>query len=310
MATALETRPQAPPEPRRFGGIHGWDKPIGLAMVALPTLGIVIFGFIPMVYVIGYSFFEWSPLIGTFDFIGLDNFRVLLTDKALANSLRVTAVFIVLLMCIGIPFTLILALLLDQKLRGMGAFRTVYFSPVVVAFAAWAIVWNYLLAGNGGVNGLLARVGIPGPNWLFDTRTALVAIVFVVMFKGAGINMVLFLAALQSIPSELKEAARIDGANAWRTFFSITLPLLTPSIMMVAILTMNGAMDVFVPIQVMTQGGPAGSTDLISYYVYEVAFEQQRFGYGSTVGLVLFVITVVLTLLQWNSRRWWVVGER
>ncbi len=180
---------------------------------------------------------------------------------------------------------------------------------MVVAVVAWVIIWQFLLASNGGLNGLLSQIGVHGPNWLHDPGTALVSIVIVQVFKGVGMNMVLFLAALQGVPAEMREAARIDGANSWRTFWSVVLPLITPTILLVMILTSIGALEVFAPIQVLTQGGPSNSTLVFSYYMYQTAFERQQFGYGSTLGVVLFIIVLLMTALQWRVRKAWVHDE-
>ncbi|MFC7621914.1 carbohydrate ABC transporter permease [Microlunatus sp. GCM10028923] len=279
------------------------DRVIGLIFVAPPVLGAVILGFVPFGLVLWYSLHEWSPLIGTFDFVGPANFVRLAQDRVVMSSLGVTAAFAVMLLVLNVTIALTLANLLNTKLTGIVVFRTLYFSPVVVSIVAWTIVWQFLLAGNGGINGVLAMIGIEGPNWLRHPVLALVSVVVVQVFKGVGMNMILFLAALQNVPSELKEAARLDGAGRWRVFRHVTLPLLTPTLLMVGIITMTGALDVFAPIQILTDGGPGTSTTVISYYVYQVAFGRQQFGYASAIGIVLFLITLGLTVLQWTSRK-------
>jgi len=282
---------------------------VGLAFVAPMVLGVIALCLIPFLYVIWYSLHDWDIFTGAFDFVGLGNYQRLLTDAVAHKSLGVTGVFMIALMVVNIVFAMLLALLVNQRLRGITAFRAIYFSPVVVAIVAWVIIWQFLLAVNGGVNGFLATVGIQGPNWLNDPNTALISIVIIQVFKGVGMNMVLFLAALQGIPPELKEAARIDGASPWRSFWSVTLPLMSPTLLLVMILTSIGALDVFAPIQVLTQGGPSNSTLVFSYYMYQTAFERQEFGYGSTLGVVLFVIVLLMTALQWRLRKAWVHDE-
>lgn len=282
---------------------------VGLAFVSPMVIGVIALCLVPFLYVVWYSLHDWDIFTGSFEFIGLGNYARLLTDSVAAKSLGVTGLFMVMLMVVNIVLAMLLALLVNQRLRGISAFRAVYFAPVVVAVVAWVIIWQFLLAANGGINGFLATVGIEGPNWLRDPNTALFAIVIVQVFKGVGMNMVLFLAALQGVPPELREAARIDGASAWRTFWSVVMPLLTPTLLLVMILTSIGALDVFAPIQVLTQGGPSNSTLVLSYYMYQTAFERQEFGYGSTLGVVLFVIVMLLTALQWSLRKVWVHDE-
>ncbi len=285
------------------------ESAVGMLFVSPMVIGVIGLCLIPFLYVIWYSLHDWNVFTGDFTFIGLENYDRLLHDTVAAKSLGVTLVFMVSLMVINISLAMVLALLLNQRLRGISAFRAVFFSPVVVAVVAWVIIWQFLLASNGGVNGLLSMLGVDGPNWLHDPGTALASIVIVQVFKGVGMNVVLFLAALQGVPPEMREAARIDGASAWRTFWSVVLPLISPTILLVMILTSIGALEVFAPIQVLTQGGPSNSTLVFSYYLYQTAFERQQFGYGSTLGVVLFVIVLAMTALQWRVRKAWVHDE-
>ncbi|TQJ30447.1 carbohydrate ABC transporter permease [Microbacterium sp. SLBN-146] len=289
---------------RKFPEAH-----IGLAFVSPMVIGVIVLCLIPFISVIWYSLHDWDVFTGSFEFIGLGNYARLVNDAVAAKSLGVTGLFMATLMIVNIVLAMLLALLVNQRLRGVSAFRAIYFAPVVVAVVAWVIIWQFLLASNGGINGFLAMVGVEGPNWLRDPNTALYAVVIVQVFKGVGMNMVLFLAALQGVPSELKEAARIDGASNWRIFWSVVLPMLSPTLLLVMILTSIGALDVFAPIQVLTQGGPSNSTLVLSYYMYQTAFERQDFGYGSTLGVVLFVIVLALTAVQWRLRKVWVHDE-
>src|SRR5690606_28467571 len=144
---------------------------------------------------------------------------------------------------------------------------------VVVSSVAWVVVWSYLLAANGGINAVLAAIGIDGPNWLMDRRTALPTVVVVQVIKGVGMNMILFLAALQGIPNELKEAAALDGARRRRVWQHVILPLMTPPILLVMILTMFGSLHTFVPVMVLTQGGPEGTSTVLPYLVYRTTFQ-------------------------------------
>ncbi|MNT37707.1 Lactose transport system permease protein LacF [compost metagenome] len=198
---------------------------------------------------------------------------------------------------------LLLAVLLDQKLKGMVVFRTLFFSPVVVSLVAWTIVWSFLLQNNGGINGLLAMLGIEGPNWLRTPTTAMISVIVVQVFKNVGLNMVLFLAALQGVPKELYEAARVDGAGRFKQFRRITLPLISPTILLTSIITIVGSLQVFAQIAVLTQGGPGMSTTVLVYYLYQQAFQFHFFGYGSTLSILLFVIVAVLTFVQWQMRK-------
>lgn len=278
-------------------------------MASGAILGAIVFGVAPLCFIIIYSLHDWSPLSGTFTFSGLDNFVALFSSTSFLTTLKVTGIFLVAVVVAETLLGLLLAAVLNTRIRGLGFFRSAYFVPVVVAYVAWALVWDYLLASNGAVNNILALIGLEGPNWLHDPSTALPALVVVVVLKGVGQNMVIFLAALQSVPGELMEASALDGAGPVRRFRSVAFPLITPSVMMVLILTTVGALNIFVPVQVLTGGGPSNATNVISYYLYDVAFQQQEFGRGSAVGVILFVIVLLLTLGQWGARRKWVHGE-
>jgi len=210
---------------------------------------------------------------------------------------------------LNLSLALLLAVLLNQRLRGTIAFRTIFFSPVVVSLVAWTIVWGFLLQDNGGVNGLLRVVGADGPNWLRGETTAMISVIVVQVVKNVGLNMVLFLAALQGVPGDLYEAATIDGARRWRQFRSITVPLISPTILLTSIITVVGSLQVFAQIAVLTQGGPGTSTTVLVYYLYQQAFQFHHFGYGATLSVLLFVIVLSLTVVQWQMRKKWVFHE-
>ncbi|GMA30432.1 hypothetical protein GCM10025875_04240 [Litorihabitans aurantiacus] len=199
--------------------------------------------------------------------------------------------------------------MLNRRWPGVTVFRTIFFSPVVISLVAWTIVWGFLLQSNGGINGLLATVGIDGPNWLREGWGAMLAVIVVQVFKNVGLNMVLFLSALQGVPRELHEAARIDGASDPAIFRRITLPLISPMIMLTSIITIVGSLQVFAQVAVLTQGGPGISTTVLVYYLVQQSFDFHQFGYGSTLAIVLFLIVLVLTIAQWQLRKRWVHYE-
>ncbi|QDG68930.1 sugar ABC transporter permease [Pseudarthrobacter sp. NIBRBAC000502772] len=289
--------------------LDGGDRWIGLAFVAPQFIGVLVLGIIPFIAVIWYSLNEWTPLTGTFNFIGIDNYTQLFGDQRFYNSLRSSFLFGAGIVTLNLVLALSLALLLNNRMRGIATFRAFFFSPVVVSIISWSIVWNFLLAPEGGLNGMLAMFGIDGAGWLTSPATALPSVVVIQVFKGVGMNMVLFLAALQGVPGEIKEAARLDGAGPRRSFFSITLPMISPTVLLAGILTTIGSLEVFAPIQLLTQGGPADSTLILPYFLYQTAFQQQQFGYASAIGVVLFTVILVLTMVQWMSRKKWVNDE-
>lgn len=285
------------------------DSLVGYLFITPTLIGSVLFVLVPLGLVIWYSLHDWNVLADTFTFAGVDNYRALLDDPELVGVLRSTAVFSVGLVLLNLSLAMVLAVLLNQKLRGTVVFRTLFFSPVVVSLVAWTIVWGFLLQDNGGINSLLQSVGINGPNWLRSDTGAMISVIVVQVFKNVGLNMVLFLAALQGVPSTLYEAARVDGANRWTQFWRITVPLISPTILLTSIITVVGSLQVFAQIAVLTQGGPGRSTTVLVYYLYQRAFQFHDFGYGSTLSVLLFVIVLALTLMQWRMRRKWVFHE-
>jgi len=285
------------------------DRWVGMAFVAPQLLGVIILGLVPFLFVIWYSLNEWRPLTGEMEFIGLANYEQLSSDPTFYASVAASLLFGVAILVFNLGIALSLAVLLNQRLRGITTFRTIFFSPVVVSVVAWSVTWGFLLAPNGGINGFLKLVGIDGPNWLGDPSTALISVVAVQVFKGVGMNMVLFLAALQSVPEEMLEAAQLDGASRWRSFRSITVPMIAPTILLTSILTTIGSLEVFAPVQLLTGGGPGDSTNVLPFLLFRTAFVSQQFGYASAIGVVLFAIILGLTLLQWFTRRRWVHDE-
>ncbi|MET7670703.1 carbohydrate ABC transporter permease [Micromonospora luteifusca] len=285
------------------------DQLTGYVFIAPQLLGSVVFVILPLILVFWYSLHEWNVLAGTFDFVGTENYQGLADDPNLGAVLRATGLFSIGLVVLNLGLALLLAVLLNQRLRGTIVFRTLFFSPVVVSLVAWTIVWGFLLQDNGGINGLLDTVGVDGPNWLRGEGTAMVSVIVVQVFKNVGLNMVLFLAALQGVPAELYEAAEVDGASRMRQFWRITVPLISPTILLTSIITVVGSLQVFAQIAVLTQGGPGTSTTVLVYYLYQQAFQFHHFGYGATLSILLFVIVLALTVLQWQMRKRWVFHE-
>lgn len=285
------------------------DTLAGYLFIAPQLLGSLLFVFVPLGLVFWYSLHEWNVLADTFTFVGGENYQALADDPKLVDALIATGFFSAGLVVLNLTLALLLAVLLNQRLRGTVFFRTVFFSPVVVSLVAWTIVWSFLLQDNGGINGLLEAVGIDGPNWLRGDATAMISVVVVQVVKNVGLNMVLFLAALQGVPANLYEAATVDGASRRRQFRSITVPMISPTILLTSIITVVGSLQVFAQIAVLTQGGPGTSTTVLVYYLYQQAFQFHHFGYGATLSVLLFAIVLLLTLVQWRMRRKWVFHE-
>lgn len=285
------------------------DALVGYLFIAPQALGIVAFVLVPLGLIAYYSAHEWNVLAGSFRFVGTENVERLFADPRLAGVLQATTVFSVGLVIANLTLALTLAVLLNRRMRGVGFFRTVFFSPVVVSLVAWTIVWGFLLQADGGINGMLATIGVEGPNWLREGPTAMASVIIVQVFKNVGLNMVLFLAALQGVPTELFEAARVDGARPATIFWRITFPMISPTILLTVIITIVGSLQVFAQIAVLTQGGPGTSTTVLVYYLFQQAFQFGKFGYGSVLAILLFLIVLVLTIVQWTLRRRWVFHE-
>jgi len=308
------TEAAAPPVAARTTRPSFWtmrrrDNLTGYLFISPALIGSLLFVLIPLGLVVWYSLNEWNVLAGTFEFIGVENYERLVSDEKLGEVLVATGWFAAGLVVLNLGLALLLAVLLNQKLRGTTFFRTLFFSPVLVSLVAWTLVWQLMLQPEGSLNSLLGFFGIDGPNWLRNGGSAMVSVIVVQVIKNVGLNMVLFLAALQGVPSSLYEAATLDGAGAWTRFRRITLPLISPTILLTSIITIVGSLQVFAQIAVLTQGGPGTSTTVLIYYLYQQAFQFHHFGYGATISVLLFVIVALLTLLQWRMRRKWVLYE-
>lgn len=268
----------------------------------LPALGFfaVFVGF-PMVYAFYLSFHDWNMTAPTPDWVGVENYAALLDDDLFLQSLVQTTLFTLGITACIVVFSLAAALLLDQKLRLIRLYRTILYLPAVTSLVAIGIVWVWMFDPQYGlINQLLRALGIEGPVWLADTRVALLSLVITAAWRNVGYFATIFLAGLQGIDTMYYEAARIDGAGAWDCFWRITLPLLRPTILFVVVMSVILSFQVFALVYVMTGGGPAGSTSVIVFYLYQQAFTYFRMGYASAVGYVLFVIIFVLTLLQFK----------
>lgn len=269
--------------------------------------GVLFFQIAPVLASLGVSLTNWTGL-RTPEFLGLDNYiRLFTNDADFYGSLWHTAVFTVVVVVASIAIGLALAMLCNQKVVGVGLFRTLYYSPAVTNVVAIGFVWFWLYEPNNGlINAILKGIGLPAPAWLSDTRTALIAVIIVAIWQGVGYPMVILLAGLQSINASLLEAAIVDGASAWRRFWSVTLPLLTPNIFFLTIVQFISSFQVFGIIYVMTSGGPNNATQVFIYRIYSTAFGEGRLGYASAMGWVLFVIIAVITYIQWKGEKRWV----
>jgi multiple sugar transport system permease protein len=305
MAESLALRPHHTPNLwQRF-----WSRSnerAGYLFVLPSFVHLLIFLLIPVVFSFFLSFRDWDqPRFQDAPYIGLENYEFLMGDRRFWHAMGNSAIFTALSVPMGMAFSLLIAVVLNQKLKGVNLFRTIFFLPVISSWVAVSIIWVTLLDPNVGiVNYLLKLVGLPSVNWLGDARSAMVSLVIISIWKSAGFNMVIWLAGLQGIPQELYEAAAIDGATRWQSFWRITLPLLAPTSFFLAITGVIGSFQVFSPVYVITKGGPLDSTDVAVFHIYRRAFQEFDFGYASSQAWVLFAVIFVATLAQlWYMRR-------
>lgn len=270
-------------------------------------IGFMIFTLIPIVCSMGLSVMEWdssNPMV----FVGFDNFKRLVTDETFKISLGNTVYYSVFTVPLTMAAALGLAMILNQKMKGINIFRTIFFFPHVASLVAVAVVWNLLFHPTlGPVNQILRAIGIANPpGWTASVDWAMPAVIIVSIWKSMGYYMVLYLSGLQGIPRELYEAAKVDGASAFQRFRSITLPMLTPTTFFVSIMLTISCFKVFDLISVMTNGGPGRATNVLVYDIYNTAFINYEFGYASAISMVLFVIVLVITIIQFRAEKKWV----
>ena len=286
---------------RKRPALRQQDTRFAWLTLAPALLFFAVFVGFPVTYSFVLSFTDWNMTSARADWVGLENYEDLLADPSFLRSLLQTTVFTAALTLCVLVFSLGMALLLDLKLRFIQVYRTLLYLPAVTSLVAIGIVWVWMFDPQYGlINQALRGMGIEGPLWLADPQMALPALVITAAWRNVGYFATIFLAGLQGIDITYYEAARIDGAGAWQCFWRITLPLLRPTMLFVAVMAVILSFQVFALVYVMTGGGPAGSTSVIVFYLYQQAFTYFRMGYASAVGYVLFVIIFGLTLAQFR----------
>ncbi|PGZ94520.1 sugar ABC transporter permease [Bacillus sp. AFS029533] len=277
-------------------------------MIAPTMIGLTIFYLWPIIQTIYFSFTEWGAF-GQYEWTGLDNYRRMLEDSNLLQSFKNTGIYIVFTVPIGIFLSILIAVLLNQKIKGKSVYRTLYFLPVITMPAAIAMVWRWLYNSDYGLlNYLLSIFGIKGPQWVSDPKIALYSIIVVAIWSGLGYNMVIFLSGLQGIPRSYYEAAEIDGAGPVKVFFKITLPLLSPVIFFVTIMSFIGAFQVFDLIFMMIGKSSTAleNTQSIVYLFYQHAFVLNDKGYAAAIAVLLLIIILIITAIQMVLQKKWV----
>lgn len=280
----------------------------GLLFTSPFILGVLALWVGPMLYSLYLILHDWNMLTAP-KFIGLGNFERMLNDPLVGKSLVNTAYYTFL----GVPLQLLvafsLAVMLNQQIRGLGIYRTVYYLPSITPAVAFAVVWIQILNPEFGVlNQVLSWFGLGPVNWLFNPAWSKPALIIMILWL-TGFQMIIFLAGLQSVPKELQEAAEIDGANTWRRFVTVTIPIISPIILFNMIISIIGSFQVFTAVFIMTDGGPQDSTLFMVLYLYRNAFELFKMGYAASLAWVLFLIIMTFTAIQFFFANRWVYYE-
>jgi multiple sugar transport system permease protein len=285
----------------------------GLAagLFLLPNLiGFLIFTAIPVGAAFVLAFYDYDLLLGA-SWTGLENFREMFTtDEVFRAALFNTVYFTAFSVPLSVVLGLATAMLVNQALRGIVIFRSIFLLPYVTVTVALSLVWKWIyLPDIGLINSVLGVFGIDGPPWLTSGTWAMPALILMSVWKGFGYNMVIFLAGLQSIPDHLYDAAKVDGATAWRRFLNVTLPLLSPTTFFVVVISVISSFQVFDQALIMTNGGPGTATTTLVLYIYQKGFQSFDMGYAAAVALVLFAAIFVFTVIQFMFQRRWVTYD-
>ena len=308
---------------RRMSRLERKNKLIAYSFLAPNFLGFAIFTLVPVIFSVLLSFVEWNGgAISNMKWVGLQNYASIFKAEKVAEkfmqgdffyffervdlgiSLKNTIFYTV----VTVPLTLIcaiaLAIALNKAVKGAVGFRAVFFFPYVASMVAICVCWNFMLMKDGPINQLIQAIGIPfNKSWTADSTMAMWAIILVSVWRNMGYYMVIYLAALQGVPRELYEAATVDGANKWQQFTNITIPQLRPTTFFASIMMIISCFKIFDVVAIMTEGGPGRSTKMLVYYIYDVAFMQNKYGLASAISMVLLVIVLIITVIQFRSEK-------
>lgn len=272
----------------------------------LPSfLGCILFILLPSVFSFLLSFSKWN-LINELKFIGFENYFDLLKSQEFWQIFNNTLFYSICVTVFATIIPLLLSAVLNNKIRGKEIFKTVYFIPFITPMIVIAMIWQWIFDPNIGFINMLFKSNI---QWLYDVKFAMPVLIFVSVWKLIGYNMIIFLSGFSSINNQIYEAAKIDGADSVKTFFTITLPLLSPTVFFVVLITTISSFQVFDLIYLMTQGEPENSTNILVYWLYKNAFEFFDIGKASAIAYILFLFIFILTIIQWKLRTKWVINE-
>ncbi|HPF87757.1 MAG TPA: sugar ABC transporter permease [Candidatus Limiplasma sp.] len=303
---------QAAPR-RRMSKLQRKNTLIAYSFLAPNFIGFIIITMAPILFSIVLSFINWNGgVLENMSWAGLDNFREIFTNfnfkrSDLGITLKNTVLYALATVPLTIVFALSFAMLLNKAVKGASFFRFVFFFPYVASIVAVCACWNYLLMKYGIVNTFLNSIGFNfTKSWTQSRSLAMWALIIVAVWRGAGYYMIMYIAGLQNIPNELYEAATVDGAKAFQKFWKITLPMLTPTTFFVTIMTTIQCFKVFDTVVLMTEGGPGRATKMLVNYIFDLSFNQIKYGVASAVAMVLFVVVLLITIFQFRAEKKWV----
>ena len=283
---------------KRFGSI---------CLFVLPALiPLIVFWIYPICRSIWISFTDWDYMTPTYHFVFWKNYISLFKDSRFYEALLNTLVFTIGTLVPTIVIGLGLAVLLQKPFIGSGIVKFILFSPWITPTVAISIVWTWIYQPNDGLaNMVLSLFGMPGLKWISSSQTAMLSVIIVTVWKSMGYAMIFYLSALEKVPDELYEASALDGAGKWRQFKAVTLPCISPTTFFLMIITMINSLQAYDQIQILTQGGPSGSTRTLLYMYYQLGFEEYKMGQATSVAVIMIIITVLLSLIQfWGSKKW------
>jgi ABC-type sugar transport systems, permease components len=290
----------------RGGGPLGGEGRWALLFLAPTLIGLAVLSAGPVLATLAISLTQWD-LLRAPQLVGLDNFVALASDDRFLKALRNTAFYTVVSVPLGMLLSLFLALALNQTIRGIAWIRTAYFLPVVTSTIAIALVWQWIYSPDAGLlNQFTGIFGIPPQKWLSNPTLAMPSIVAMSVWQGLGTNIIIFLAGLQAIPTELLDAASVDGAGRWARFRNVVLPLLTPSIFFTGVLSLIDSFQVFDQVFVLSRPRPTDATITVVYFIYENGFKFFKMGYATAASWILFLIVAVFTAIYFRSQNRWV----
>lgn len=291
---------------KKMSSLQKREERVGYLFLLPSFLGFIVFMLIPVVWGLVLSLFEYNGFKDP-SFVGLENFTKLFKDEYFYISLKNNLFYMVVSVSFTLFFGLLLAVFLNQPLKGRGFFKTVLFFPQLTSGIAFGMIFAILFTARGPINGFLRSFGMADPpRWLTDSQWVMLTITITAIIKNTGYYMILFLAGLQNVPNDLYEASSLDGANGFQKFRYVTWPMITPTVFLSTILCVINSFKVFDLVSQMTDGGPGNASNVLVYRIYTEAFEFSKFGYASAYAVVLFVIVLVITLVQFRGQKKWV----